>query len=187
MAERRENDAYYTPDDVARKCVATIAHHLSRARIVEPSVGGGAFLRAVAHFGVMPHSTYAIDVDPNAAGLMLADRFTVGDFASRGTTSACPDCRNWIIGNPPFSHALEHVERALEIAFADRTKPGGVAFLLRLAFVESEARRAFWRKWPVTELHILSKRPSFTGGKTDSCAYAFFVWHAGERQPVGWI
>ncbi len=88
---------------------------------------------------------------------------------------------------PAHPPALEHVERALEIAFADRTKPGGVAFLLRLAFVESEARRAFWRKWPVTELHILSKRPSFTGGKTNSCAYAFFVWHAGERQPVGWI
>jgi hypothetical protein len=92
-----------------------------------------------------------------------------------------------VIGTPPYRQAQEHVERAIGIATADRTMPGGVAFLLRLAFLEGQGRAEFWRKHPPTEVHVLTRRPSFTGGKTDSCAYAFFVWHGGERQPIGWI
>ena len=182
MADRRENDAYYTPDDVAAKCVGTIASRLRNVWAVEPSAGGGAFLRALAHHKI---GGTACDVDPSAAGLAMGGATFVGDFA----TMPRPDTMLpvWVIGNPPYSHAMEHVEHALSLALPDGGPAGGVAFLLRLAFVESEARRAFWRKWPVTELHVLSRRPSFTGGKTDSCAYAFFIWHAGERQPVGWI
>lgn len=185
MADRRENDAYYTPDDVAAKCVATIAHRIGWAHIIEPSVGGGAFLHAALNAGAVWPNTTACDINPNAAGLALAGSSHVGDFLTMPRPyNAGPV---WVIGNPPYSHAMEHVEHALSLALPDGGPAGGVAFLLRLAFVESEARRAFWQRWPVTELHILSKRPSFTGGKTDSCAYGFFVWHAGERQPVGWI
>lgn len=177
---RRENDAYYTPDDVAGKCVATIAGHLRGSWIVEPSVGGGSFLRAMAHR--QPFGVSVCDIDPDAAGFEIGGVPFVGDFLTMPRPNTPRPI--WVVGNPPYKHAMEHVEHALSMAMPN---PGGVAFLLRLAFVESESRRAFWRKWPVTEMHILSKRPSFTGGKTDSCAYAFFVWHAGERQPVGWI
>jgi len=186
MADRRENDAYYTPDDVAQKCVATIGYRISKTRIIEPSAGGGAFLRAVLQYA-WRSNTVACDVDPDASGLRIAGAHHVGDFLTMPQPEDVAPLPVWVIGNPPYKHAMEHVEHALSLAFPEYCPHGGVAFLLRLAFVESEARRAFWRKWPVTELHILSKRPSFTGGKTDSCAYAFFVWHAGERQPVGWI
>lgn len=181
MADRRENDAYYTPDDVAQKCVNAIRHRIPAVcRIVEPSAGGGAFLRALGQ-----RDTYAIDIDPNAEGLALGRYSHVGDFLSVQR----PDYSRpvWVIGNPPYRQAIEHVEHALSLALPDDKPAGGVALLLRLAFLESESRAAFWRRWPATEVHILTRRPSFTGGKTDSCAYAFFVWYAGDRQPVGWI
>ena len=186
-AGRRERDAYYTPDDVAESCVKTIAHRIGKAQIIEPSVGGGAFLHAVLNAGAWRSNTVACDINPDAAGLALAGSHHVGDFLTMPQPHDVAPLPVWVVGNPPYGQAMEHVEHALSLAMPERKPQGGVAFLLRLAFVESEARRSFWRQWPVTELHILSKRPSFTGGKTDSCAYAFFVWHAGDRQPVGWI
>ena len=183
---RIEGDAYYTPDDVAAACVRTIAPRLLAGDpllIIEPSVGGGAFVRAVNAIGL--NDTYAIDINGNAAGLGLATTYSVGDFAALDIEP--PACRTWVIGNPPYSHAQRHVERAISLAMPERGESGGVGFLLRLAFLEGKARAPFWRMYPPTEVHILTRRPSFTGGKTDSCAYAFFVWCAGERQPVGWI
>lgn len=41
-AIRAPLDAYYTPDAVARACVATIAAELRGARVWEPHAGGGA-------------------------------------------------------------------------------------------------------------------------------------------------
>jgi hypothetical protein len=135
--------------------------------------------------GVLRHNAVAVDVNPYAAGLGLAGSHHVGDFL----TVARPDTDApiWVVGNPPYSHAIEHVEHAISLALPGHGPAGGVAFLLRLAFLESRERAAFWRKHPPTEVHVLTRRPSFTGGKTDSCAYAFFVWCAGERQPIGWI
>ena len=40
-------------------------------------------------------------------------------------------------------------------------------------------RAPFWREHPAAEVRVFSERPSFTGGKTDSCAYGLFVWRAG--------
>ena len=183
---RIEGDAYYTPDDVAAACVRTIAPRLLAGNpplIIEPSAGGGAFVRAVNAIGL--DDTYAIDINGDAAGLGLATTYSVGDFAALDIVP--PACRTWVIGNPPYSHAQQHVERAISLAMPEGVEGGGVAFLLRLAMLEGKGRALFWQAYPPTEVHILTRRPSFTGGKTDSCAYAFFVWCDGEREPVRWI
>jgi len=183
---RIEGDAYYTPDDVAAACVRAIAPRLlvgDPPLIIEPSVGGGAFIRATNAIGL--DDTYAIDINGDAAGLGLATAYSVGDFAALNIE--LPACRTWVIGNPPYNHAQRHVERAMSLAMPERGESGGVAFLLRLAMLEGKGRASFWQAYPPTEVHVLTRRPSFTGGKTDSCAYAFFVWHGGERQPIGWI
>jgi len=192
---RIEGDAYYTPDDVAEACVRTIAPRMLRLRdpiprIIEPSVGGGAFVRAVNAVGL--RDVLGVDINPRATGLDACPAMFVGDFTDLHADVAIPRDRHaWIVGNPPYKHALEHVEHAISLAMmmrADPTLPaGGVGFLLRLAFLEGKARAPFWRAYPPTEVHILTRRPSFTGGKTDSCAYAFFVWCAGEREPFRWI
>jgi hypothetical protein len=82
---------------------------------------------------------------------------------------------DWVIGNPPFKEAERHVRKALV---------GGhdVAFLLRLAFLESKARVPFWTGPGacLRKMWVLAERPSFTAnGKTDSAAYAFFWWQPG--------
>jgi hypothetical protein len=66
-----------------------------------------------------------------------------------------------------------------------------VAFLLRLGFLESSKRLEFWRRWPCRKVFVLAERPSFTGGGTDSAAYALFWWdkvhqRATELEIISW-
>jgi len=50
--------------------------------------------------------------------------------------------------------------------------------------LESKKRKDFWQRHPVNGLYVLSERPSFTGGKTDAAAYAWFVWNSSGRQKI---
>ena len=109
----------------------------------------------------------AVDVNPEAEGLSQGLASWTGDFLDyKGSPHGTS-------GNPPFSAAEEHVRHAMRISRV------GVGFLLRLAFLESAKRRAFWREHPPAEVHVLSERPSFTGGGTDNAAYGWFVWRRG--------
>ena len=167
--ERIANDAYFTPDDVAARCVATL--DLSGANLIlEPSVGGGAFVRAIRRAMVPGAVIIGCDIDANPPGADECDSWHRADFATEHFV-----CVDWVIGNPPYSHAEAHVRHALTLA-------PRCAFLLRLAFLESEKRAPFWREHPAAAVYVLSKRPSFTGGGTDSAAYAWFVW---DRDHVG--
>lgn len=86
-----------------------------------------------------------------------------------------------VVGNPPYRSAEEFVRQALR----DVMPSGMIIFLLRLAFLEGQARMAgLWREWPPTSVHVLGKRPSFTGdGKTDATAYAVYVWRKSAGLP----
>lgn len=77
-----------------------------------------------------------------------------------------------IIGNPPYSYAKEFIEKCFEL----QSKNGVIIMLLRTAFLESKKRYEFWKQHPLTELYVLSKRPSFTGKGTDATSYSWFVW-----------
>ena len=167
---RRANDAYYTPDDLAARLVGLLP--LSDGdTVLEPHVGGGAFARALRASGV--GALDGCDINLDAAG------FEHCDVMRRGCNFLDADVGyDWIIGNPPFKNAEAHVRHALDLA-------PNVAFLLRLAFLESRARIPFWAEHPAAKVWVLSQRPSFTGGRTDSCAYGWFVWsrtHFGPTQ-----
>ena len=56
-----------------------------------------------------------------------------------------------------------------------------VAVLLRLAFLESRQRHAWWQDHPVDALYVLSQRPSFTGRGTDATSYGVFVYRGTDR------
>lgn len=81
------------------------------------------------------------------------------------------DC-DLIITNPPFSIALDFLEKSLKEAKT-------VVYLLRLNFLGSQKRKEFWQSNPPSHLFTLSKRPSFTGKGTDATEYAWFVWDRG--------
>ena len=60
-----------------------------------------------------------------------------------------------------------------------------MAFLLRLAFLESAKRIPFWNEHPCRKVFVLSSRPSFTGdGRHDSAAYGFFWWDKSYTGPT---
>lgn len=174
---RRAHDAYYTPDDLAAKLVYLLsARLLPGCRVLEPSAGGGAFVRALWPYEHIS-GIHALDVDPDAPALSVS----VPERWWQPYTTQCEDFLrlpypvqkpHWVIGNPPFENAEAHVRHAL------RMSQHGVAFLLRLAFLESVKREAFWEEHPCSDIVVLNKRPCFTGnGKTDSCAYGFFIWN----------
>ena len=173
-AERRENDAYYTPDALAEKLVGLLPIGPMES-VLEPHAGGGAFLHAVQGRG--GGITMACDIDPSAPGLELATEFRIGDFLT------CSWQADWIVGNPPFTDFEKHLDRALTLA-------PNVAFLLRLAAMESTKRIEPWMRWPLRKVWVLAERPSFTGGKTDSCAYGWFWFERGFAGPAevvpGW-
>lgn len=78
--------------------------------------------------------------------------------------------RNFVITNPPFTQAFEFCVHARK--YSDNT-----LLLLRLNFLASKKRAAWWRENEPTALLVLTHRPSFTGnGKTDSTDYAWFYW-----------
>ncbi len=166
---RIDGDRYYTPDGVAAALVGVLPR--ISGTVLEPHAGGGAFARAL-----QGHDLTVCDIDHGAPGLELGRRACVGDFLEY------TEPHDWIIGNPPYKAAEAHLRHALELA-------PRVAFLLRLAFLESERRRQLWRAHPPRKVWVLANRPSFTGGRTDSCAYGWFFWDrtwVGPAQ-LGWI
>lgn len=162
-------DRYYTPPALAAACVDLLPLDAG-AEVVEPSIGGGSFARALVASGC---TVWGVDRDEGAEGFGLIDpdRRVLGDFLA--TRIPC----DWAVGNPPYKDAEAHVRHALSVARV------GVAFLLRLAFLESAGRFPFWRAYPAARVSVFSRRPSFVAsGATDSCAYAWIEWRHGWRR-----
>ena len=165
VAKRRALDAYYTPDNLAAALVGLLPIEATDT-VLEPHAGGGAFVRAL-----LPVASRVIgcDVNPDAEGLATAHEGLARDFLQVDA-----DCLRsigaqprWTVGNPPFRGFEEHIEHALTLS-------RHVAFLLRLAVMESKGRAAMWQRWPLRKVWVLAERPSFTDGGTDSAAYGFF-------------
>lgn len=172
-------DAYYTPDALASRLVSVLPIGPGD-RVWEPHAGGGAFMRALLATGA---AVTVSDIDPEAPALrsVMSVKFA-GDFLAKPPESE-PHRPTWIAGNPPFRGIEAHIEHAL-------TWAPNVAFLARAAIMESAGRVDLWRRWPLRKVWILAERPSFTGGGTDSCAYAWFWFqrgYAGSAEVVpGW-
>ncbi|KYC42053.1 hypothetical protein WA1_18805 [Scytonema hofmannii PCC 7110] len=84
---------------------------------------------------------------------------------------------DWVVTNPPFTHAAEILIKAYDRAQI------GCTFLLRLSFLEPcNGRANFLAKRPPNYLIVLP-RISFTGdGRVDNCTCAWFVWIKGCQE-----
>jgi len=82
-----------------------------------------------------------------------------------------------VLGNPPYRDAERFIERALACVRVG----GHVLFLLRLAFLEGQARRdGLYARHPLRWLWVCSKRPSFQpDGKSSPTAYGVYLWQKG--------
>ncbi len=172
-AVRNKDDSYYTPDALALECCRVLARDVvgtSPRCILEPSSGGGAFVRA-ADTTWPAAEIAAVDVNPGqwVQYVMPFESYPITDF-------------DLIVGNPPYLLAEQHIRLAMS-----KLERGGVlAFLLRVNFLGSRARAALWKDHPISSFYVIRPRPSFTGGQSDATEYALFVW-GGPKLPVQWI
>lgn len=173
--KRRKNDFYETP----AWAVDAILPHLNLDRaslVVDAGAGTGAIAARVAHhfpnlevIGVEKQSELVTQA--RARGLYGVE-FIEADYERWQNERSSPDV---IIMNPPYSRAIEFLRRALSTVRRD----GTVCALLRVNFAAGAGRADFHERHP-SKLHVLDKRPSFTGSGTDACEYAWFVWSPGE-------
>ena len=115
---RIENDAFYTPDDVAMACVEDFYKEMPEyidKTVVEPSAGNGSFLRAFDKIGVKYE---AYDLNPQADNIIQADYLST-ELDLTGKV---------VLGNPPYG-----LRNKLSKAFIKRSFEQGaeaVGFLL---------------------------------------------------------
>ncbi len=173
-AIRVPGDYYKTP----RWCVEAIVPHLppDPLCVVDPGCGDGAIGAVVGpHYDVVTVG-YELD-EARAREASKSGHYTTVHCADwlGASSGRFPESGTLIIGNPPYSLAMEFVQRSRELA-----GPGGtVAMLLRLPWLAGQ-KRAAWHRANQCDVYVLPKRPSFTGKGTDSCDYAWMVWGPGH-------
>lgn len=178
--KRRKGDSYQTPPVLAQALARILrrdGYLRDGDRVLEPSAGEGAFARA---FVEVARPSFLATVDPYHPKPELPKGSVDKHLHSRQPFEQLVTGKRFDLvgGNPPYSLAETHVRHGLSLL----TPGGTLAFLLRLAFFESQERIPFWREHPAEAVYVLSERPSFTGGGTDSTAYAMIVWR--NARPV---
>ena len=164
MAKNNIFDKFYTNDDIAESCFADVLNmtrYDGASPLVEPSAGGGAFLRAFKKHGYDAFDAY--DIAPEADGIIKQD-FLKLDRLYDG--SVC-------VGNPPFGHrsklAIEFFNKCA--SFSDC-----VAFVIPVTFDKWSAQSKLDKDFKL----ILSKRlpdESFNeNGQTYSIRCLFQIW-----------
>lgn len=146
--------------------------------IWEPACGEGHISKVLKAHGYEVHSTDLID---RAFGDGTED-FLAHDNALPLSVD--------IITNPPYKFAREFVEKALTIV-AEGHK---VAMFVKLTFLEGQARRELFRRYPPKAVYVSSARLEcgkngvFTGSGS-AVAYCWIVWQKGHQGPthLKWI
>ena len=167
---RKEYDFYATPPDVVKKLTENIDLSKWGCDVLEPNAGNGNICRVIKNkYPTKKLTSIEIrDCEFNSLN-ECSDEVIIGDYITLPITSKY----DIIIGNPPFNIAKECILKSLSLLKDE----GVLIFLLRTAFLESKVRYDFWQENPISNLYVLSKRPSFTGGKgTDSTSYSWFIW-----------
>ncbi len=173
---RIKSDFYITPPEVVSNFLGS--HQLQQGNMLEPCAGNGSFIKAIRQAGYDNHITSIEIFEQQYNNLLQYDNneVLITDFLEWEPNKKYKT----IITNPPYSLAMEFLNKSFEIA-EEGTE---IIMLLRLAFLEGKKRYNFWQKHPVNKLYALSSRPSFTGKGTDATAYGFFVWDGSNKQDI---
>lgn len=174
----RKDDLYETPEVAV---YALLRQEDIPALVWEPACGPGAIVRVLRETGRHVIATDLVDYDcPGQA--------SGRDFLMEREV---PEGCEMIVTNPPFKLAGEFAAHALELV-------PRCAMLLRLAFLESEKRRAVLDTGSLARVHVFRKRlpmmhrHGWEGKHSNSgMAFAWFVWdkaHSGptELHRVSW-
>jgi hypothetical protein len=183
--DRIPSDNYATPTEIAKwtvdRCLAISERYCGKSTrkltMLEPGCGDTApFSRYAASLGMS-----AFGVDSREVGrrpdVTVFDGTSFLDMPCESTAALYSRKYDVIATNPPFIYGIEFVIRALDIL----SPRGVIAFNMKLAFMASQGRYDFFEKRPPSEVHILSKRPSYAHGATDrGQEYGIYFWNGEE-------
>ena len=164
-SERRVDDEYETPS----WCVLRLLEvwQPRDGVLVEPCCGSGRIVKCLP--GWSWNTCDVREVSPVSLHHVTGDFLQCVQLGARSLVSA-------VITNPPFSLAEEFIRHCDELY-----RSADLVFLLRLNFLGSAGRLKLWRDVGTPDVFVLPNRPSFTGGKTDSCEYAWFIFRPVPR------
>lgn len=188
-AVRHELDYYETPLFATKAIVPLLG--LPR-RVVDLGCGGGAIGHALRLEWGNSSTIVGVEVDQGRAdearvartadGALVYDEVEQLDVLAPLTTGEIPAkyraAFDLVAFNPPYSHAVEFIDEARRYL-----RPGGrIAVLLRVGFAAS-AERFAWHQANPSDVHVLSRRPSFypnNPNAKDSTEYAWFLFGLGH-------
>ncbi|MEW8963206.1 hypothetical protein [Paraclostridium dentum] len=168
------SDYYVTPIEEIEKFLGTflkIEIIDKDIKILDPAAGGDkihkmSYVEALNKFGFNNIDTIDIRKD------------SLAQYKQDYLTTNCKNKYNMIITNPPFSLAMNFIQKALD----DVKDNGWVIMLLRLNFFGGKQRFTFWQHNMPKYCFVHHKRMSFTDdGKTDSIEYCHMVWQKGYK------
>lgn len=167
----RKDDLYETPDVAVRALMRV--ENLPEC-IWECACGPGAIVNVLREAG---HRVYATDL----VNYGCPDSEHGVDFLMEQAPGFYVGA---VVTNPPYKLAGEFVTHALTLA-------PKVIMLLRLAFLESERRRAILDSGHLARVHVFRKRlpmmhrDGWQGNKSSSSIpFAWFVWDCDHRGPT---
>lgn len=170
---RIAGDAYYTEPWVTNALIE--GRGGLPVRVWEPAAGNGAMSNVLKAWGCEVLET---DIDPQAEGIEKRDFFDCKEAASQA-----------IITNPPYSHAQQFIEHALNL-----TKPhkGMVALLLRNEYDSAKKRKHLFKDHPAFDTKlVLLKRPRWfaDGASSPRHNFAWFIWNwnTQHHSRIDWI
>ena len=170
---RIKNDFYPTPTEATVALLEKWYFDVEKP-VWECACGDGAISKVLESRGYKVLSTDKNDYGYGIPGVNFLESSRFSDT---------------IITNPPFKLAEEFVYHAHEIGI---TK---LAMFLKLAFLEGQARKIMYAKYPPAKVFVFSKRVSFGVGNGKSknngmIAFAWFVWDVNFPAPkpiIEWI
>lgn len=163
---RHEDDFYATPAWCTEALIEAVPA-IGCTSILDPCCGDGAILDVLKARG---EPTLGIEINEGRAATAEAKGHNVRRHDALGLYWPTAGA---IVTNPPFFLAMEFLQKSIAKAWETNAY---VSFLLRLNWLGSKKRKEFHQRHPA-DLYIMSKRPSFTGGATDSIEYAWYTYH----------
>lgn len=182
--ERQSEDFYATSISTVEKLLPMLLKHNINIKglAIEPSVGSGNVLN-----GLMKHYNgdfkyLAFDIiDRGFPNTIVQDWLTVKEL---------PNEQKFIIGNPPYKYALEHIAHGIDLL-----NDGEYSIqLLKIQFLEGQKRKSFFMKNPPKFVFVFSERQNcyknnIDLGTSSAICYCWYVWQKGFNgyPTIDWI
>lgn len=183
LPKRRDYDDYPTLIELCRAALTLLPDSFVPKVILDPGAGTGVWGKAALEkwsaevWGIelrdLPNPGYYAWIKADYLGTTPKNFF--GDFF------------DLVAGNPPYKYAEAFIRKGLS-----ELKEGGyLLFLLRLSFLEGQARyRGLFYEYPLKSVVVSPRRVSFSGNKkSNETAYAVYLWQKGYQGQtgLGWL